>query len=390
MNIDGVLEKKLQRIRDNQTLRELETMASGQGPYVQIGGKRFLNLCSNDYLALAGDARIKQGAVDAVEKWGGGSGASRLLTGNLDIHTQVEKKAAALVGKPAALVFSSGYSANLGLISSLAGPGDLILSDELNHASLIDGCRLSKARTVIYRHMDMADLEEKITTIRGQYDQAFIITESYFSMDGDLCPLSEVAVLAAKHQCALIVDEAHAVGVWGDGRGLCSQEAVTDNVTAIIGTFGKAFGSQGAFVAGSETLRAFLINRARSFIFSTAPAPAVLGAAHWGLDRVEKNGARLTQALFEKTRIFREALVQAGAPVKPGSIGQIVPVVLKDVARTMACAEALRRQGILTKGIRPPTVPENSSRIRFSVTIGHETPDLHRVAKLVGEFVGNT
>ena len=386
MTLDDLLKQRLAKIRQADRFRSMQPVGSPQGAYVRVDGRELMNLCSNDYLGLANDRRLRTAAARALETWGTGSGASRLLSGNLEIHRQLEREAASLVGKDMALSFGSGYAANVGLISALAGQSDAIFSDRLNHASLIDGCRLSRAKTYIYEHTDPEDLERLLTIHRDRFETALILTEGAFSMDGDLAPLPELADLARRHKAALIVDEAHAIGVFGQGRGVCFAQSVTDQVFAIVGTCGKALGSQGAFVAGSDLLRQYLVNAARSFVFSTAPAPVSAAASLEAIRILGDEGPTLCTFLAQKAELLRSQLVQAGLPVMEKSAGPIVPVVFGGELQVLEIEKQLKEQGILARAIRPPTVPPGSSRIRFSVTVGHRKCDLERVGETLARI----
>lgn len=363
--------------------RTLVTLASGQGSHVTIDGREFVNLCSNDYLALAGDDRLKRAAMEAAAQWGTGSGASRLLSGNLTVHEDLEQAAATLVGKPSALCFSSGYAANVGLLSSIAGKGDVIFSDERNHASLIDGCRLSRAGTIVYRHLDLADLAQNLSDHRGRFEKAFVVTESYFSMDGDIAPLFDISEICQSHDASLIVDEAHGIGVFGEGRGICFNQGITERVLTIIGTLGKAIGSQGAFVAGSESLRSYLINHARSFIFSTALSPPATGAALAGIGILMEEGRTLCKKLHERIDLFRQSLNGLEIPLSVRGNGPIFPVIYQEEQKALLAATDLFKNGVLVRAIRPPSVPVGESRIRFSICVAHTLEDIEKTRNIL-------
>ena len=387
MSPDKFLKNRLDKIRKSGRHRSMETIQTPQGASIIIDGDKMLNLCSNNYLGLANDKRLNMAASKAALEWGAGSGASRLLSGNLTIHDDLEKAVAGLVQMPQSLLFSSGYLANLGLLSSVALDDDIIFSDSLNHASIIDGCRLSRSKTVVYNHCDIKDLEKKLSDHRNAHEKAFIVTESYFSMDGDVAPLMELSRLAKTYDAGLIVDEAHAVGIWGKGGGICNSLGLNDRVFAIVGTMGKALGCQGAFVAGSSLLRDYLINFSRSMIFSTALAPSVVGAALEGVTILKKEGEKLSQALQKKAFEFREQLRNAGLQVKDTSEGHIVPVIFGKEKKALDVAEILVKEGIFARAIRPPTVPLGTSRIRFSICLGHNEGDLKRVVKILGALI---
>jgi 8-amino-7-oxononanoate synthase len=348
----GFLDEALAEARRRDLLRD-------RPPPTEPG----LSFCSNDYLGLAGEP---------APPLAGGAGASRLVSGDRPIHAELEAEVAALVGQPDAIVFSSGYAANVGLLSALAGPGDLVVSDALNHASIIDGSRLSKARIEVVPHLDLAAVERALRAPRS--GRAFVVTESYFSMDADSPDLGALRALCDAHGAALIVDEAHALGVLGpEGRGRCLEAGVSPD--ALVGTFGKAFGASGAFVAGCPALVAWLWNRARSFVFSTGVSPAVAGAA--------LNGVRLARA----RPALRERVLAAAAQLRTGlerlglkalGYGHIVPWVVGEPARALRIAADLRREGVDVRAIRPPTVPVGAARLRFTVTAAHSGADIER------------
>jgi 8-amino-7-oxononanoate synthase len=329
------------------------------------------SFCSNDYLGLA----------DAVAPpHPAGSGASRLVCGERQEHVDLEAAAAQLVGQEAALVFTSGYAANLGILSALAGPDDLIVSDALNHASIIDGARLSRARVVVVPHCDVGAVRDALGQPRN--GRAFVVTESYFSMDADGPDLPALRAVADAGGAALIVDEAHAVGVFGPvGGGRCADAGVTADV--VVGTFGKAFGAGGAFVAGSSTLVRWLWNRARSFVFSTGISPAVAAAALANMRTASHEPERRARVL-ENARFFRGALERLD--LRPLGFGPIVPWVIGEPGPAMRAAAALRDRGIDVRAIRPPSVAPGTARLRLTVTARHDPGDLEQAAQWIGEI----
>jgi 8-amino-7-oxononanoate synthase len=327
-----------------------------------------LSFCSNDYLGLAA-----QPAPPAVA----GAGAARLVSGERAEHDALEEACARLVRLPAALAFTSGYAANLGLVSALAGPGDLVVSDALNHASLIDGCRLSRARVVILPHLDTSAVAAALRT-KGD-GRAFVVSESYFSMDADGPDLRALRRACDEGGAALLVDEAHALGVFGPGgAGLCAEAGVVPD--ALSGTLGKSFGAGGAFVAGCPALIAWLWNRARSFVFSTGLSPALAAAAHAGIERAAEEPER-RQRVLENAARFREGLARAG--IATLGFGPIIPWVLGDPGRALRVAAELRDAGIDVRAIRPPTVPAGTSRIRFTVTAAMSAEAIDRAVATV-------
>jgi glycine C-acetyltransferase len=341
-------------------------------------GREVLLLCSNNYLGLADHPRLKEAAVDAVMRYGTGSGASRLVSGTMDLHEALEQRIATFKGTEAALVFNSGYAANSGIIPALVGRGDVVFSDKLNHASIVDGCLLSRATLVRYPHRDLASLRRLL----GKHHSAgrrLIVTDGVFSMDGDLAPLAELAVLKREYGALLMVDDAHGTGVLGPaGRGTAELFGVTDQVDIHMGTLGKGLGSFGAYVAASREIVELLVNRARSFIFSTSLPPAVLAASRAAFDIVDSaEGEARRERLSRSAVSFRAALADAGLDTM-GSVTQIIPVSVGDAERTMAFTRLLLEEGIFVQGIRPPTVPAGTCRLRCTLMATHTDDDLSR------------
>jgi len=357
-----------------QGLRRERRVHSGpQQARIEIGGQALLNFGSNDYLGLAADPRLIAAAAQAAEQEGWGAGSSPLVTGHSAAHRRLEERLADFAGTPSALAFSSGYAANMGAICALAGRGDAVYSDQRNHASLIDGCRLSRAEINVYAHCDAEDLESLLRQSAG-FRRRLIVTESVFSMDGDLAPLAELAGLAERYDCMLLVDEAHATGVFGtQGRGLAEQLAIERRVHVRIGTLGKALGCAGGFVSGSQSLIAWLVNRARGYVFSTAPPPAASAAACAALDIVRDEPWRRVKVL-EHAAMLRQQLREQGWDLGK-SASQVIPLVIGDAGRTMRLAERLYAAGLLVPGIRPPSVSEGKSLLRISLTCAH-TPEM--------------
>jgi 8-amino-7-oxononanoate synthase len=343
------------------------------GGRVQIAGRILLNLSSNDYLGLSQDPRIIAAAREAAARWGVGAGASRLVVGHLALHEEVEARLAAFKGTEAAVIFSTGYMANLGAISALVGPGDTVFCDKLNHASIYDGIRLSGANLVRFPHRDMNRLEALLP--KAGPGKRLIVTDSVFSVDGDLAPLQEMVELKDRYGAMLMVDEAHATGVLGPkGEGLAAALGLTHRVEVHMGTFSKALGSLGGYVAGDRCLIDYLHNRARSFIYSTAMPPPVLGAIAGALDIVLMKPERRAY-LMEQAEEFRRVLAQGGFDTL-GSETQIVPVLVGENARTLEMAARLRERGLMAVALRPPTVPPGRDRVRFSLSAAHSREDL--------------
>jgi 8-amino-7-oxononanoate synthase len=348
--------------------RSLEPIRSQQGPVVEVEGRRLVNLCSNDYLALAADPRLKRAAAEAAEREGAGAGAARLVAGDLPIHGELERRLARLKGTEAALLFSSGYHANAGVVGALVGRGDAVFSDELNHASIIDGCLLSRAEVQRYWHGDVEELGKLLAASRAR--RKLVVTDAVFGMDGDAAPLPEIAALCERHGAMLYVDEAHATGVLGErGAGLAEATGVADRVDVSMGTLGKALGSFGAFVAGSRALCDWLTSRARTFVFTTALPPAACGAALAALDVLETDLPR-RRRLRDLSVRMRDGLEWLGFPMQ-GVVAPIFPVILGDEARALDASRRMRERGFFVRAIRPPTVPRGTSRLRVSLTAGH-------------------
>ncbi|HEY1372185.1 MAG TPA: 8-amino-7-oxononanoate synthase [Candidatus Binatia bacterium] len=356
--------------------RRLRRVDGDQGPEIGLDGRKALNFSSNNYLGLATHPALKKAAQDAVERYGCGSGASRLISGNMALYDELEAKIAKLKSAGAALVLNSGYQANVGIVPALAGEGDTIFSDALNHASIIDGCRLARAQTVVYPHCDVSFLEDALKKA-PQGGRKLIVTETIFSMDGDEAPLADIVAVAERHGAMIMVDEAHATGVFGpNGAGVAAQLGLAERIAVQMGTLGKALGGFGAYVGCSGALRDFLVNRCRSFIFATALPPAVLAAASAAVDLLyNEPQRRLT--LWHNIRALREGFRALGFSIA-GSESQILPLVIGDAEKCMAFSERLLENGIFVQGIRPPTVPEGTSRLRVTAMATHTHEHLRR------------
>jgi 8-amino-7-oxononanoate synthase len=373
--------ERLEELRDRGLHRRLRLIEGAQGPSVTLDGNPVLLLCSNDYLGLAGRAEVREAAAAAALRWGAGAGASRLISGNMEPHRALESRLAAFKGYEAALLFGSGYLANTGVVAALAGRGEVVFSDELNHASIVDGCRLSRAETFVYRHGDVEHLAWGLRRAGGR--PALIVTDGVFSMDGDVAPLPQLLELAHRHGARLMVDEAHATGAVGPGgRGSVAAAGLSGEVDLVVGTLGKALGSYGAYVCADAELVEFLVNSARPFIFSTAPPPPVAGAALAALDVLEAE-PELVERLQANAATLRLALSAEGLDVGD-SATQIVPLRVGEAGQAMELCELALRRGVFAQGIRPPTVPEGSSRLRFTVMATHRTQELLGAARQVG------
>jgi 8-amino-7-oxononanoate synthase len=353
-------------------------VAEGGGP-----GAGLLSFASNDYLGLAAHPALAAAAAEAAARDGFGASASRLVTGDLPAHRALEAGLAAFVRRPAALLFPSGYQTNLGVLGALAGPDDLIVSDELNHASIIDGCRLARARVAVYSHRDAAAAQRHLAEGSGAR-RRLLVTESLFSMDGDVAPLAELAQAAVEADAILVVDEAHALGVLGPGgRGLAAAAGVVPDV--LVGTLGKAFGASGGFAAGIAPLRELLVNRARTFIFTTALPPPVAAAAAAALAIIESpEGDRRRAVLDEHRRALGAALVARDLRTEVAP-GPIAAVVLGTEARALAAAATLRARGLWVPAIRPPTVPPGTARLRITLSSDHRAEEIVALADALAE-----
>ena len=374
--LKDILTARLAEVKESGLYRHLRAVEGAQDAAIVLEGQEVLLFSSNNYLGLANHPTLKQAAQQAIQQYGCGSGASRLISGSMTVHHELEYRLARLKKTEAALVFPTGYHANIGLLSALMGLGDTILSDSLNHASIIDGCRLSRADTRVYRHADTAHLSALLQAC-PQAGQRLIVTDSVFSMDGDLAPLAEIVSLAQQHDAWVMVDEAHATGVFGPhGGGLVEELGLTEQVDIQMGTLGKALGCVGAFVAGSHELIDWLVNRARSFIYTTAIPPAVAAAVLAALDIVEQEPER-RQQLWDNTRFLLGSLHSLGYTLG-ATRSQILPVIIGEARETMVVAAALLQRGVFAHGIRPPTVPEGTSRIRVTPMATHTQDHLSR------------
>jgi len=371
------LSAELDHLASSGRLRSLRTVVGAQGRELDVDGRRVLNFSSNNYLGLADHPDLRRAATEAVARAGVGAGASRLISGNHDLHVALEDAIRALHGTEAALLFNSGYQANLGAITALVGSGDVVFSDQLNHASIIDGCRLSRAKISVYRHGDPGDLEERLQRERGR--RRLIVTDSVFSMDGDVAPLRELADLAIRYDAMLMVDEAHAIGVVSPS-GLAPTVGVEPDVT--VATLGKAAGGFGAYVAGSALLRTFLLNVARSFVFTTAPALPVVAACIAAIDLLAGEvGDERRRALLARMEQLRTALESLGILAPGSGRTAIFPLVIGDNHRTMQCSARLWEQGLFVQGIRPPTVADGSARLRIALMATHREEDVAALAQ---------
>jgi 8-amino-7-oxononanoate synthase len=363
----------------NQRLERSARVYPEAGGKFKVDGKELLNFSSNDYLDIAHHRHVMDCSREALDKYGIGSSSSRLVTGTLPLHEELEARIAKEKGYEAALIFGSGYMANAGTIPVLAGRDDIIFADKLVHASMIDACKLSGAKLVRFSHNEVEALGKRLEQFPATGNRRLIITESVFSMDGDIAPLKEIAALADKHRAMLMVDEAHSTGTFGPlGAGLIREHGLENSVTVSMGTMSKAMAGYGGFVACSEKLRKLLISSSRAFIYTTAPPPAVLGAAMGALD-VFESSPRLGNILQANADYFRSLLHEAGLDTMQ-SQSQIIPIMIGDNEKAVAVSTKLREEGIIAAAIRPPTVPAGSARLRLSITLAHHVDDLERAA----------
>ncbi|MEH7402209.1 8-amino-7-oxononanoate synthase [Gottfriedia acidiceleris] len=373
MELDEWLNQRILNTKESGLYRILRTMNSTPLSNMLIGGQRQIVFSSNNYLGLSNNPSLVHAIETNLHDFGVGSSGSRLTTGNTVWHQRLEEKLASFKQTEKALLFSSGYLANVGVLSSIPEKGDIILSDQLNHASIIDGCRLSNATTIVYNHIDMSDLEEKLKGISSS-QRRFIITDGVFSMDGTIAPLDQIIPLAKKYHAFVIVDDAHATGVLGEnGRGTSEYFGIHPDV--VIGTLSKAIGTEGGFVAGSPVLIDFLINHARTFIFQTALPPAVCAASYAALEIIEESYSK-RQLLFSNVKKIKASLIEMGYIVK-GDLTPIIPVIIGDAKEALIFAEKLLENGIFAPAIRPPTVPIGESRIRLTVTSEHSSEEIN-------------
>jgi glycine C-acetyltransferase/8-amino-7-oxononanoate synthase len=373
--------ERLDELRERGLHRRPRLIEGPQGPSVTLDGRPVLLLCSNNYLGLADRAEVREAAAAAALRWGAGAGASRLISGTMEPHRELERRLAAFKGYGSSLLFGSGYLANTGVIAALAGRGEVVFSDELNHASIVDGCRLSRAETFVYRHGDVEHLAWGLERAGGR--GSLIVTDGVFSMDGDVAPLPELLELARRHGARLMVDEAHATGAVGPGgRGSVSAAGLSGEVDVVVGTLGKALGSYGAYACADAETIDLLVNTARPFIFSTAPPPSAAGAALAALAILEAE-PELVERLQANAETLRAALAAEGLGVGL-SATQVVPIAIGPAEATMELCERALRRGVFAQGIRPPTVPEGSSRLRFSAMATHEPGELAGAAREVG------
>jgi 8-amino-7-oxononanoate synthase len=375
--------EKLDQIKKNGLYRKMRHLQTPQGPHIKIDGKDYLLLSSNSYLGLCSDDRLKQAALDAIEKYGVGSGGSRLTTGSYEIHQKLEEEIALFKKTEAALLFNTGYMANVGAISSIADKSWVIFSDSLNHASIIDGCRLSRAEIIVYNHCDTKDLARKVQDSANR--QALIVTDGLFSVDGDIAPLPAIVEIAKKNNILLMVDDAHATGVLGlSGGGTADYFGLSDEIDIQMGTLSKALASEGGFIAGKQSMIDYLVNTARSFIFSTALSPTTIAVARKALEIIRTEPQR-RETLLTNSAWFRAELRKAGFDVAEND-APILSIVVGAPDSAVAFSNRLMERNIFVSAIRPPTVPEGTSRLRISIMATHTRDDLKQALNCIAEI----
>lgn len=381
------LAEALQQRREAQLYRQRRVIDSPQGPEIAIDGRKFLNFCSNDYLGLANHPKVVEAMQRGAAEYGVGSGAAHLVTGHTRAHHALEEELADFVGRPRALLFSTGYMANLGAVTSLLGPGDAIFEDRLNHASLLDAGLMSRARLSRYVHGDSAALASKLEASQGK--RKLVVTDGVFSMDGDIAPLPQLAEVARVHDAWLMVDDAHGLGVLGEQGGGCLEyhQMSLENVPVLMGTLGKACGSFGAFVAGSEELIETLIQQARSYIYTTALPPAVAEASRASLALIQEESWR-REHLHTLILRFREGAEALGLKLMP-SPTPIQPLLVGEAETAMKMSEALYDKGLMIGAIRPPTVAEGTSRLRITLSAAHSEVQVDCLLTALAEVVAD-
>ena len=381
MSLDDDVRAELRELEARHRLRVPRIVDGAHGPRITLDGSEVINAASNDYLALAGDRRIARAAANALDEFGTGAGASRLINGTHRRHVALEQSLADWLRCSGVRLFNTGYAANTGVLTSLLRAGDVVFSDELNHASIIDGCRLSRAEIVVYPHRDLVALDALLATRHGR--RRIVVSESLFSMDGDVADVESLSLVSKRHEAALVLDEAHAVGVWGpEGRGIAASVGVTPDV--LIGTCGKAIGVFGAFAATSAAVADLLWNRARPFVFSTALPPSIPAAVQAAVEIVRgAEGDDRRRTLAGRARMLRQRIHAGGHEASA-----IAPVIVGDDQRVMSISGALLEQRVFVQGIRPPTVPEGTARLRISLSAGHSCEEIQTVSAAVTSALG--
>jgi len=373
------LEETIENLKEAELFRNPPTFSGEQAKLLKMGTTSVLNFCSNDYLGFCSRPEIREAIISAVKSWGSGSGASRLVTGSMEPHMLLERKLADFEKKESSVIFPTGYMANVGTISALLEAQDTVIIDRLNHASIIDGARLSGAKLCVYPHRDMNKLESILKRIQNKR-RKLIVTDGVFSMDGDLAPLRDIAFLKNKYDAILMVDEAHGTGVFGNsGSGLSEALGVKDDVDVLMGTFSKAVGVLGGFVAGSKYLTDYIVNKARSYIYTTSSPPAICAGAMKALELI-KEEPEARERLIKNSKWLRDGIKRIGLDCMD-SQSQIIPIMVGDTKKTLAYSKFLFGKGIFVQAIRPPTVP--TSRLRITVSALHEREDIEYLLEIL-------
>lgn len=376
--------RSLEELKQKGLYRELRITNSPNDSVIFFGRRRFVNFSSNNYLALATHPKILQKSKEAIDRWGAGSGASRLISGTLGIHDLLEKKIARFKKEEEATVFSSGYLASLGLIPSLLDEKDVVILDRYNHACLVDAARLSRAKLWVYPHKDLTRLKAILERAKN-FKRKLVVTDAYFSMDGDVAPLTDLVELCRDYGADLMIDEAHSTGVYGKhGAGLTEEFGLQGEVQIVMGTLSKALGSAGGYIAGRSNLKEILINSAKSFIYTTAPVPAASAAALAAIEILEKN-PQIRESLWANVKFLREGLRGEGFGLMD-SEGPIIPIQMESLKMLMYFKEGLEEKGFFVPAIRPPTVPEGSQRLRISLMSSHKKEELEAFLKTIKEL----
>ena len=384
------LQDSIQELKDQGVYRKLPVLETASEAEVVMNGKKVINLSSNNYLGFANHPRLKKAAIEAIEKYGVGSGAVRTIVGNMDIHEELERKLAKFKREEAVMMFQSGFNCNAGVIQAVTNAGDLIISDELNHASIIDGVKLSKADKGVFKHSDMVDLERVLIERRANYKNVLIITDGVFSMDGDIAKLPEIVELAEKYNCLTYVDDAHGSGVLGEsGRGTVDHFHLHGRIDFSIGTLSKALGVIGGYVAGKEVIKEWLSHRGRPLLFSTSLPPAAVGALIEAVDMLSES-TEFTDKLWSNSKFFKAKMATLGYNIGKSET-PITPVIIGDEAVTMAFSKKLFENGVFVSPIIFPTVPKGTGRVRVMVTAAHTEEQLTRAVaafEKVGKEMG--
>jgi glycine C-acetyltransferase len=382
------LSNELDALKQKGTYFKLRVLGDEQAAVCTFDGRKVINLASNNYLGLTTHPRLREAALEATRRFGVGSGAVRTIAGTMRIHMELEERIARFKQVEACVVFQSGFTANAGTVSALLGPDDFIISDELNHASIIDGCRLSRAKILVFRHKDVAHAEEKLASVANLPGKKLLITDGVFSMDGDIGPLPGLCEAAEKYGAIMMVDDAHASGVLGrNGRGTIDYFGMHGRVDIQVGTLSKAIGALGGYVCGTKDFIEFLYHRARPFLFSTSHPPAVAATCLAAFDVLEEE-PELMERLWENTRYFKHELgrlgFNIGGQTTPASETPITPIIIGDGRATMEFSKAIFEEGVLGTGIAFPTVPEGKARVRTIVTATHTNDELDRALEVLG------